>query len=516
MTDQQKCCVLLLGAAIAALGMRLPRLTERPMHGDEAIHAIKFGQLLEQGTYHYNPNEYHGPTLNFFTLIPAKLQGAVNLKEVNEVTLRIVPVFFGTLAILLLLLLADGLGTSAVIIAGLLTAISPAMVFYSRYYIQETLLVCFTFGLIACGYRYVQSKNIVWVILAGAFAGLMHATKETCVIAFGSIVLAVLLVRLLYRDEGNFSWKIWHIIAGISTVVLVSVVFYSSFFTNPGGIANSAKALVHYFTRASENKLHIHPWYYYLQMLIYFKLGSGPIFSEALIVVLAVVGFAAAMKEKFTADIDLRLVRFIGFYTLITTVIYSVIPYKTPWCLLSFLDGMILLAGVGMIAIFKSINSFSSRSIIGLVLIAAGGHLLWESYLANYKYYAEPVNPYVYAHPTPDVITIANRVEEVAASVPEGHNTYIQIICTDNDYWPLPWYLRSFNNIGWWNKVDYKTPAAPVIIATSDLEKDVLKLLYEVPPPGKRDLYVPLFDRDMYLRPNIKLLGFVKQELVNK
>ena len=93
---------------------------------------------------------------------------------------------------------------------------------------------------------------------------------------------------------------------------------------------------------------------------------------------------------------------------------------------------------------------------------------------------------------------------------------YIQVICTDNDYWPLPWYLRSFNNVGWWDKVDYKTPAAPIIIATSDLEKDILKLLYEVPPAGKRDLYVPLFDRDMYLRPNVKLLGFVKQELVNK
>jgi uncharacterized protein (TIGR03663 family) len=516
MTGRQKCCVLLFGAAIAALGLRLPRLAERPMHGDEAVHAIRFGELLEQGTYHYNPNEYHGPTLNYFTLIPAKLQGAVNLKEVNEVTLRIVPLFFGVLVILLLLLLADGLDTSAVIIAGILTAISPAMIFYSRYYIQETLLVCFTFGLIACGYRYVQSKNIVWAILAGAFAGFMHATKETCIIAFGSIILAVLLVRLLHRNQGNFSWKIWHIVAGIVAAVLVSVVFYSSFFTNPSGIADSMRALVPYFTRASENKLHIHPWYYYLQMLCYFKLGTGPVFSEALIVVLAVVGFAAAMSGKFLTGVDLRLVRFIGFYTLIMTVFYSVISYKTPWCLIEFLYGMILLAGIGVTAIFKSVNSFSSRAVIGLVLIAAGGHLLWESHLANYKYYAEPVNPYVYAHPTRDVIAVANRVEEVAEATPEGHNIYIQVICTDNDYWPLPWYLRSFNNIGWWAKVDYKMPVASLIIATSDLEKDVLKLLYEVPPPGKRDLYVPLFDRDMYLRTNIKLQGFVKQELVNK
>lgn len=516
MTDQRKCCVLLLIVLVPALGLRVPRLAERPMHGDEAVHAIRFGELLEQGIYHYNPNEFHGPALNFLTLIPAKLQGAANLKEVTEVTLRIIPVFFGIVLILLLLLLADGIGTSAVIIAGIFTAISPAMVFYSRYYIQEMLLVCFTFGLIACGYRYTRDKNIIWMLLAGTFAGLMHATKETCIITFGSIALSLLLVFLLYRNQGSFPWKIRHIVAGISAAVLVSMIFYSSFFTNPGGIADSVKALVPYFTRASQNKLHIHPWHYYLGMLIYFKLGSGPVFSEAVIIVLAVVGFITAVGGELTANIDLRLARFIGFYTLIMTVIYAAIPYKTPWCLIEFLHGMILLAGIGVTATFKLINSFTGRAIVGLVLVAAGWHLLWESYLANYKHYAEPVNPYVYAHPTKDVIAVANRVEEVAAAMPEWHNIYIQVICTDNDYWPLPWYLRSFNSVGWWDKVDEKTPAAPVIIATADLEKGILKLLYDVPPAGKRDLYVPLFDRDMYLRPNIKLQGFVKQELISK
>jgi len=64
--------------------------------------------------------------------------------------------------VLLLLLLIDGLGTAAAVYAAVLTAISAAMVFYSRYYIQEMLLVCFTFGAIVSGYRYTQSKNIVW------------------------------------------------------------------------------------------------------------------------------------------------------------------------------------------------------------------------------------------------------------------------------------------------------------------------------------------------------------------
>jgi predicted membrane-bound mannosyltransferase len=87
-------CVLLAGAAL-----RLPQLSRRPMHTDEAVHAVKFGSLLEEGYYRYNPVEYHGPTLNYLTLIPAWLAGAKNLNEMNEILLRLVPAFFGLMLI---------------------------------------------------------------------------------------------------------------------------------------------------------------------------------------------------------------------------------------------------------------------------------------------------------------------------------------------------------------------------------------------------------------------------------
>jgi predicted membrane-bound mannosyltransferase len=59
-----KCCFLIL--ALAVIGLAL-RHTLRPMHTDEAVDAIKFGALLEKGSYIYDPAEYHGPTLNYFT-----------------------------------------------------------------------------------------------------------------------------------------------------------------------------------------------------------------------------------------------------------------------------------------------------------------------------------------------------------------------------------------------------------------------------------------------------------------
>ena len=70
------------------------------MHTDEAVHADKFRKLIEQGQYAYDPNEFHGPTLNYFTLIPARLESAATYTQITELTLRIVPVAFGVAMIL--------------------------------------------------------------------------------------------------------------------------------------------------------------------------------------------------------------------------------------------------------------------------------------------------------------------------------------------------------------------------------------------------------------------------------
>jgi predicted membrane-bound mannosyltransferase len=41
--------VLILAATVFGALLRLTFLEQRPMHGDEAVHAVKFGELLEEG-----------------------------------------------------------------------------------------------------------------------------------------------------------------------------------------------------------------------------------------------------------------------------------------------------------------------------------------------------------------------------------------------------------------------------------------------------------------------------------
>ena len=143
----------LLLAMVLALALRYPQPGERPMHNDEAVNAIKFRSLWEQSSYRFDPNEHHGPALPYATLVWAKLTRAADFASFTEVRLRAVVVLFSVALILLLPLVADGLGRNATVCAGVLTAISPAMVYYGRDYIHETLLVFFSFLALAGGWR---------------------------------------------------------------------------------------------------------------------------------------------------------------------------------------------------------------------------------------------------------------------------------------------------------------------------------------------------------------------------
>src|SRR5580765_5462561 len=118
---------LLLGAA----ALRLPQLDTRPMHADEAIQADR----LVSGPA-YDPRDYHGPMLRYLTFIPAS--------RVNETTLRLVTAIAGILLALSPLLFARWIATGAAETAAMMCAVSPAMVYYSRYYIPEMLLALWT------------------------------------------------------------------------------------------------------------------------------------------------------------------------------------------------------------------------------------------------------------------------------------------------------------------------------------------------------------------------------------
>jgi predicted membrane-bound mannosyltransferase len=193
-------------------------------------------------------------------------------------------------------------------------------------------------------------------------------------------------------------------------------------------------------------------------------------------------------------------------------VVYSAIPYKTPWCLLGFLHGMILLAGAGAAWLVRSCRGAVGKGLVAALLVAGATHLGWQAWNGSFRFAADPRNPYVYAHTGTDVFAIVQRLERLAQAHPEGAAMPLQVISREN-LWPLPWYLRRFTRVEWWNGVSEQAKTAPVVLITPEMEEALVRKLYDLPPPGERELYVGMFARPVELRPGVEVRLYAANSL---
>ncbi|MGD2295810.1 MAG: TIGR03663 family protein [Candidatus Aminicenantes bacterium] len=501
---------LFIFVLIGALFLRITLLTNRPMHHDEANQAVKFGNLLESGEYRYDKSDHHGPSLYYLSLPLAWLFSKTTLAALDEKVIRLLPALFGTATLLLFLLIRSGMKKEAVLSASLLMALSPAAVYYSRFYIQETLLVFFLVGFLIASWRYIQRPSWIWALVAGFFSGLMYTTKETCVIAFGAVFGGWLLYLITLKKKKktipsvSLFRHIGYAVSALAVFFLVSWLFYSSFFRNPGGWMDSVRSFGSYFVKAGQPEWHAHPWFYYLKILFFSKYGSGPAWSEALILGLALIGCVAAFRKIQGQEVRFPFLKYIFVYTAIATVVYSLIPYKTPWNLLPFYVGIILLAGGGVSYLLNKVRYPYLRFGTLLILCLGFFHLGLQSYRANFVFQADPRNPYVYAQTSPDFLGLIQRVEDVAPEHPEGNNMLIKVIANPYDTWPLPWYLRQFGRVGYWREVRDAGNFESVPLIISSLDKlDQLK-------PHIRDQYQSEF---YGLRPEVLLAVHIRRDL---
>jgi len=192
--------------------------------------------------------------------------------------------------------------------------------------------------------------------------------------------------------------------------------------------------------------------------------------------VLGLVGGVAAFSVKSKRNISPQFIQFIFFYTLLATAVYSLIPYKTPWNLLPFYIGFILLAGNGAIITIKACKNLYLRGVVVLALSFCVLNLGMQSYRANFKFYADPRNPYVYAHTSTDFMNLIKRIQDIASYHPDHNHMLIKVIANPDEAWPLPWYLRNFERVGYWQEVDSagKLSDIPLIISSIDKLNDLL------------------------------------------
>ena len=97
--------------AVAAV-LRLADLALKPLHHDEGVNGVFLLKLVRDGVYHYDPSNYHGPTLYYFARVAAWVDGLfTGGSGLSDVSIRLVPALFGIATAGLVLCLRRELGS---------------------------------------------------------------------------------------------------------------------------------------------------------------------------------------------------------------------------------------------------------------------------------------------------------------------------------------------------------------------------------------------------------------------
>jgi predicted membrane-bound mannosyltransferase len=194
---------------------------------------------------------------------------------------------------------------------------------------------------------------------------------------------------------------------------------------------------------------HEKPFWYYAALI-----GGG--WSGKVILVLATLGVFRALKSG-------RRLWFV-VYALLVAVIYSAIPYKTPWLALNLWLPLAIFAGMAIEWIWFATTKLSSRALMLACICLLGFLIAHDTRQRVFVNPADEKNPYAYAHTSEDLLRLPARLEELARQnkIP---NPRIAVVAADA--WPLPWYLRKFSQVGFWQPGE-ETGAADFFITSTD------------------------------------------------
>ena len=493
---------------LAAAVLRFYNLPLAPLHHDEGVNGNFLTILFRSGLYHYDPANYHGPSLYYLALpivaFNTLLFGKAGL---STAAIRALPAVFGTATVYLTLQFRHYLGRWGAFTAAALLAFSPGALYFSRYFIHETLFVFFTLAVVFSWLRYrdTQRPSFLWALAASL--ALLFTTKETAVLSRVVAILAYLCaaawLHLRRADpeggskadkvgdrgapagpaggEGRLQrampWLALALFAGIY------VLLYSSFGTYFRGVYDSLITFRYWFKTGVDTMLYGRVTYLrWLRREEWLLLFSGA----------AAFGWALYRARN-------RFALFAGFWAAGMLAAYSLIPYKTPWLALNILLPLALVAGYGMEEVATVLRSRRRgwQALCGLLAVAALSVPAYHAIDISFVRYDDDSVVYVYAHTQRQFLSLVRKVEDMAALYGTGSGTHITI--TSPEYWPLPWYLRNYPNAGYWGKI---VPTSEPIIIGRDYQAAELQASL-----GKDYQWVGSYD----LRPGVGLVLFCRR-----
>ena len=410
------------------------------MHTDEAVNAYIVGQLLGRQTFTYDPQDRHGPALAALALPLVTMQGATSFSDLTESKLRLTSVVAGTITILLFGAAAEMFGFIPGLLAAILFAVAPLPVYYDRYFIHESLFCTATFGLILSAWHALKARSLGYAALAGACAALMFACKETAILHLFALAAAALVFWFRSLRGKSFARlsSPAPLLAAAGTFLLLLMILFTWFGRNGNHLPALLRAVPHVLARAG-GQGHQGPFWYYGRLL------TGG-WSGGLLFALACLGVFISFKKRNPSPYGL-----LSYYAFFIAAIYSLIPYKTPWLALNLWLPLALFAARAVDSLgHQAAKHLSRRAAVPIfcILAALTGMLIARDTRDRiFLHPADENNPYAYAHTSDDILSLSAEIRDLARR--DGIATP-RIAVIASDPWPLPWYLRHFDQVGFW------------------------------------------------------------------
>ena len=499
---------------VLAFALRIAALDLRPAHFDEGVNGSFIDGMRTEGCYRYDPANYHGP-LHFYTLFAGQQLFGRSLWE-----MRMPTVLAGTALIGLMLAFHRFFAWRTVWISALAAAISPAMVFYSRYAIHETWLPFFTVLAVYGGFGIVRREGRagdLWAFGIG-IAG-MILTKETYLVHWVAALLALVAMRCLDflvplaqraqrpRPADLFSGRTpeadvaavsrhayfsnRQILTVLTTCTAAVLLFQSGFGMHWAGVPGMFDTFRLMAAKGTTAEVgHNKEFFYWLKLMAWYEwpallgLAAAPLLSlrrsPLPATVLVVAGALLAASGFFSAAIGLpapdakdfldpklhlglmpslglwllacsvgffaaaptqsREMRWISLYGLASFTAYSLIPYKTPWCIINLLWPFFFVLG----QIAENLAQSTDRRVVYAVGLLLAWTPLRDCWRLNFVRPTFDGERYAYVHTTPDINKLLNAVRTLVREDPLQRQMH-GIVLTDA--FPLTWELNEFPNI---------------------------------------------------------------------
>ncbi|MDP9003505.1 MAG: hypothetical protein M3N12_01795, partial [Verrucomicrobiota bacterium] len=172
---------------------------------------------------------------------------------------------------------------------------------------------------------------------------------------------------------------------------------------------------------------HEKPWYYWLKLIKEYEIP-------------VLVGLSLSFLTPFIKNISMR---YIAVYGVGTLAAYSIVAYKTPWCIISIVWPLLFIFGA-ILLIVPLRYHMSVYAATGAILAISLG----QSILLNYFRCTTDTESYVYVQTYNDVYKLTDPLLRLAKRNP----TYYQLVghLIRSSTYPFPWMLGDFNRVGYY------------------------------------------------------------------